>query len=98
MPRQWTLPTWPFHVTSPFRGIYAAPQRPSCRWTAGPRVYQHVRAMWGAQPVLAALSCFDLTNRRDHALRSVRQAYGEAVYVFNRAGEGGVLGLVGGRA
>ena len=25
--------------------------------------------MWGAQPVLAALSCFDLTNRRDHALR-----------------------------
>src|SRR6266849_6083280 len=35
MPRQWTLPTWPFHVTSPFLGIYAAPQRPSCRWTAG---------------------------------------------------------------
>jgi len=29
--------------------------------------------MWGAQPVLAALSCFDLTNRRDHALHSVRQ-------------------------
>jgi hypothetical protein len=35
MPRLWTLPTWPFHVTSPFRGIHAAPQRPSCRWTAG---------------------------------------------------------------
>src|SRR5712691_1863937 len=56
MPRLWTLPTWPFHVTSPFRGIHGAPQRPSCRW---PRVYQHVRAMWGGQPVFAALSCVD---------------------------------------
>src|SRR4030088_785057 len=25
MPRLWTLPTWPFHATSPFRGIHTAP-------------------------------------------------------------------------
>src|SRR5260370_19921043 len=35
MPRLWTLPTWPFHTISPFRGIHAARQRPSFSWTAG---------------------------------------------------------------
>jgi hypothetical protein len=34
----------------------------------------------------------------DHALHSVRQDYGEIVYVFNRAGDGSALGLVGARA
>ena len=44
-----------------------------------------------------ATTGFHLTSRRKrHALHSVRQDYGEVVYVFNRGGEGNVLGLVGG--
>jgi hypothetical protein len=39
----------------------------------------------------------DTIRRKRHALHSVRQDYGEVVYVFNRGGEGSVLGLVGGR-
>jgi hypothetical protein len=46
---------------------------------------------------MGATTGFYLTSRRKrHALHSVRQDYGEVVYVFNRGGEGSVLGLVGG--
>ena len=44
-----------------------------------------------------ATTGFHLTSRRKrHALHSVRQDYGEVVYVFNRGDEGSVLDLVGG--
>jgi len=39
-----------------------------------------------------------MSRRKRHALHSVRQDYGKVVYVFNRGGDGSLLGLVGGRA
>jgi hypothetical protein len=54
-------------------------------------VGRKVDAYTGATP-----GSYLASRRKRHALHSVRQDYGEVVYVFNRGGEGSVLGLVGG--